>query len=214
MATLDQAFADVTPSVRLNAALQAGINPSLLHLDTLLEQCAVEPDFQVREMLTWALIRLPAEVVVPKLIGELSRKEAQARSQALHTLSKFRDPTAWQAVAAMLDDEDPEVMRTAWYTSVALVPERQRKWLAEKLATRLGQGDEETQLSLSRALLGLGPELSMCVLENAVRGADKKAREHALATERLLRDPNLGFASSIKAARKQVALGKTRSSKG
>nr|WP_166181100.1 HEAT repeat domain-containing protein [Altererythrobacter segetis] len=214
MATLNQAFADPNPSVRLNAALKAGINPSLLHLDTLLEQCAVEPDFQVREMLTWALIRLPAEIVVPKLIGELSRKEAQARGQALHTLSKFRDPSAWQAVAAMLDDEDERVMRTAWYASVALVPEGQRKWLAEKLASRLGSGDEETQLSLSRAIVGLGHEASMPILGTAIRRGDDDTRVHALATERLFHDPNVGFAISLKAARKQVALGQTRSSKG
>jgi HEAT repeat protein len=214
MATLDQAFTDANPSVRLNAALQAGINPSLPQLDTLLKQCAVEPDFQVREMLTWALIRLPAEVVVPRLIRELTRQEAQARSQALHTLSKFRDPSAWQAVAAMLDDEDQGVMRTAWYASVALVPEDERNWLAEKLATRLGSGDDETQLSLSRAIVGLGHEACVSVLGTAIRRGDDKVRVHALAAERLLHDPNAGFGISLKAARKEVALGKTRSSKG
>ena len=214
MAALDQAFANADPSVRLDAALRAGMSPYLEQLDTLLNQCVVEPDFQVREMLTWALIRLPPEVVVPKLIGELSRKEPQARSQALHTLSKFRDPSAWEAVAEMLNDEDQRVMRTAWYASVALVPDERRKWLAEKLATRLGIGDKETQLSLSRALAGLGPEPAMAVLKPAIQSSDADVREHASATERLMSDPDAGFAVSLKAARKQVALGRTRSSKG
>lgn len=165
-------------------------------------------------MLTWALIRLPGEIVVPLLIGELSRSEPQARSQALHTLSKFRDGSAWEAVAAMLDDEHEGVVRTAWYTAVALVPEGKRAWLAEKLTTRLGNGDEEIQLSLSRALVGLGPEIIEPLLAAAIQHSDEKVRKHAFATERLLEDPNAGFVISRKAARKQVALGNTRSSKG
>ena len=214
MISLDQALADPDPSVRLKAALAAGTEPSLRYLETLLERCAVEPDFQVREMLTWALIRLPGETVLPQLIGELSRNEPQARSQALHTLSKFRDSSAWQAVAAMLDDEDGGVVRTAWYTAVALVPESQCEWLSEKLATQLGNGDDETQLSLSRALVGLGHEIIEPLLAAAIHHSDENVRKHALATERLLKDPNAGFAISLKAARKQVALGKTRASKG
>ena len=212
--SLDEAFYAPDPSTRLNAALRAGITPSLLRLDALLDRCALEPDFQVREMLTWALIRLPAEVVVPRLIGELSRKEPQARSQALHTLSKFRDASAWQAVAARLDDEDQDVVRTAWYAAVALVPEDQRHWLAEKLAASLGRGDGDMQLSLSRALLGLGGDTIEPVLTAALQRSDEKVRKHAAATQRLLHDPNTAFAPSLKTARKEVALGRTRSTKG
>ena len=214
MSTLDLALNNTDPSVRLNAALGAGIKPSLLDLDLLLDRCAVEPDFQVREMLTWALIRLPVEVAVPRLIGELSHKKAQARSQALHTLSKFRDVSAWEAVAARLDDEDQEVVRTAWYAAVALVPERKRHWLAEKLAVRLGEGDEKRQLSLSRALVGLGGDIIEPVLDAAGQRGDNRVRVHASATEKLLHDPNAAFGLSLKRARKEVALGKTRSAKG
>lgn len=214
MSTLDQAFANPDPSVRLNAALKAGIKPSLLDLDPLLNRCAVEPDFQVREMLTWALIRLPAEIVLPRLIGELSRKEAQARSQALHTLSKLKDASAWQAVAARLDDDDQEVVRTAWYAAVALVPESQRHWLAKKLAERLGRGSREIQLSLSRALVGLGSGIIEPVLASAIQHGDEGIRAHAAATERLLHDPSAGFAPSLNRARREVALGRTRSTKG
>lgn len=214
MSTLDQALTNPDPSARLNAALMAGMKPSLLDLDPLLNRCAVEPDFQVREMLTWALIRLPAEVVVPRLIGELSRKEAQARSQALHTLSKFRDASAWPAVAARLDDEDQSVVRTAWYAAVALVPESERHWLAEKLAASLGRGDKQIQLSLSRALVGLGSDIIEPVLAAAIQRGDEEIRAHAAATERLLNDASAGFALSLNSARREVAMGKTRSTKG
>lgn len=214
MSTLDQAFAHPDPSARLNAVLLAGITPSLLDLDALLNRCAVEPDFQVREMLTWTLIRLPVAAVVPRLIGELSREEAQARSQALHTLSKFRDTSAWEAVAARLDDQDQGVVRTAWYAAVALVPENQRHWLAEKLALSLGRGDRDIQLSLSRALLGLGSDLFEPILTAAQGSGDEAVRLHAAATQRLLHDEDAGFASSLKVARREVALGKTKSTKG
>ncbi len=214
MSKLDKAFSNPDPSARLHTALMAGMNPSLLDLDLLLHRCAVEPDFQVREMLTWALIRLPAAIVVPRLVAELSREQVQARIQALHTLSKFRDTSAWHAVAARLDDEDQRVARTAWYAAVATVPDSERSWLAEKLAAGLGRGDEEIQLSLSRALVGLGSDIIEPVLAAAIHRGDKAVRIHAAATERLLRDPSAGFAPSLKSARREVALGKTRSTKG
>ncbi len=212
--TLDTAFADPNPSVRLNAALSAGITPSLADLEALLARCAVEPDFQVREMLTWALLRLPADVVLPRLLAELERPEAQARSQAMHTLSKMRDRSAWPAVAARLDDEDPDVVRTAWYTAVALVPESERTWLAERLATRLGQGEPEARMSLSRALAGLGRETIAPILAAAAGHIEEAVRQHAAATERLLDDPDRGFTLSLWSARREVGLGRTRSAKG
>jgi HEAT repeat protein len=214
MSRLEEAFANSDPSGRLQAALSAGLNPSLQDLDVLVDRCAVEPDFQVREMLTWVLLRLPREVVMPRVVAELTRPESQARSQALHTLSKTRDVSAWPAVAARLDDEDDAVVRTAWYAAVALAPESERDWLADKLAERLGRGDRETQLSLSRALAGLGQETIGRVLALAARNNDEAIRQHAAATERLLHDPNSGFALSLAKARREVALGRTRSTKG
>lgn len=214
MTGFDAAFADPDPSVRLKAALSAGINPSPGDLDALVERCAVEPDFQVREMLTWALLRLPVELVVPRVIAELARPEPQARSQALHTLSKIRDGSAWSAVAARLDDDDPEVVRTAWYAAVALVPEAERGWLAGRLAAQFGRGDRETRLSLSRALIGLGEEAIAPVLAVAAEHGDEAVRRHAAATEQLLRDPDSGFALDRERAHHEVALGRTRSAIG
>ena len=214
MTALDDAFADPDPSVRLNAVMAAGIEPNPRDVDALVERCAVEPDFQVREMLTWALLRLPADLVVPRLIAELSRPEAQARAQALHTLSKIRDSSAWPAVAERLDDNDAEVVRTAWYSAVALVPESERGWLASKLVARLGQGDRETRLSLSRALVGLGEETIAPVLAAAAKNKDKAVRQHAEEASQLLRDPDSGFDADLYRARREVGLGRTRSAIG
>lgn len=214
MSTLAEALTDPDPSVRLNAVLAAGIRPSASDLDTLVAQCATEPDFQVREMLTWALIRQPAELVVPRLLAELTRPEAQGRSQALHTLSKLHDGAAWPAVAARLDDPDAGVMRTAWYAAVALAPETERLWLAEKLATRLGHGDPDTQMSLSRALVALGPETIAPILAAASAHGNEATQRHVEATRKLLEDPDYAFTHSQAHAHREVALGRTRSAKG
>src|SRR5699024_5674366 len=144
-------------STRLQAALAAGTHPDPVLVDELVARCAIEPDFFVRDMLTWALTRLPADRTDARLLSELWSERAQARSQALHTLSKIGDVAAWPAITrSLLRDRDEEVARSAWRAAVALVPDEQERELARELAALLGRGDRETQLSLSRALVALG----------------------------------------------------------
>ncbi|MFI9596000.1 HEAT repeat domain-containing protein [Nonomuraea sp. NPDC052265] len=200
-------LADDDPSVRLRAALAVGTTPDPRFVGQLVERCAVEPQFHVRDMLTWALTRHPAALTVPRLLGELRSERAQARSQALHTLSKIGDRGAWPAITReLLTDADDEVARSAWRTAVVLVPEDEKPGLAAVLSTQLGRGQRETQLSLSRALVALGE-----VIEPALRAAmtdpDPGVRTHAGATERLLRDPDAGFEFAIEEAKRVVALG-------
>lgn len=214
MTTLSSYLADPRPAVRLRAVMAAGTEPSTDDLELLVEQCAHEPDLQVREMLTWALLRLPAEVVVPRVLRELDRPEPQARSQALHTLSKIRDGSVYPQVAARLEDLDSGVVRTAWRAAVVLVPDQARASLAASLAVQLGQGDRETRLALSRALAGLGAEVTAPVLDAAAEHRNPDVREHAADTERLLHDPDAGSALALERARREVALGRTRSAKG
>lgn len=198
-------------SSRLKAALAMGSNPDPSQIDTLMARCAVEPDFYVRDMLTWALTRHPPQFVVPKLLAELRSAVAQARSQALHTLSKIRDPRTWAAISpSLLRDADDEVARSAWRAAVMLVPEEQKRQLAEQLATQFGRGDRQVQLSLSRALLALGAEAIEPVLRTAMAADTAEVRAHAAATERLLRDPDGSFAPDIDEARRTFALGRER----
>ncbi|KUN74012.1 hypothetical protein AQJ46_06700 [Streptomyces canus] len=198
---------DGRSSVRLRAALAVGTAPDPRFVDKLVERCAVEPEFFVRDMLTWALTRHPVSVTLPALLREVGSERAQARSQALHTLSKIRDRRAWPAITrALLSDGDDEVARSAWRTAVVLVPEGEESGLATALATQLGRGERETQLSLSRALVALG-EVVLPVLRDATTAADRQVRTHALATERLLRDPDAGFEFAIEEAKRAVALG-------
>ncbi|OMI37566.1 hypothetical protein SPAR_20685 [Streptomyces sparsogenes DSM 40356] len=202
-----QGLENSSPSVRLQAALAVGTNPDPQFIDKLIDRCAIEPEFYVREMLTWALTRHASSLTVPKLIDELRSERAQARSQALHTLSKIADRQAWPAITrALLTDPDDEVARTAWRTAVVLVLEGGEAELAGVLATQLGRGERETQLSLSRALIALG-EAIMPTLRAAMTDPDPRVRQHAIATERLLRDPDAGFEFAIEEAKRVVALG-------
>ncbi|GAA3446939.1 HEAT repeat domain-containing protein [Planomonospora venezuelensis] len=204
-----QGLEDGRSSVRLRAALAAGTAPDPRFVGKLIERCAIEPEFYVRDMLTWALTRHPASMTVPELLGEVRSERAQARSQALHTLSKIGDRRAWPAITrALLTDTDDEVARSAWRTAVVLVPEGEEPELAAVLSTQLGRGGREVQLSLSRALIALG-EVILPTLRAAMTDPDPRVRAHAVATERLLRDPEAGFEFAVEEAKRVVALGRT-----
>ncbi|WP_030293292.1 HEAT repeat domain-containing protein [Streptomyces katrae] len=201
-----QGLEDSRSSVRLRAALAVGSIPDARSVEKLVERCAIEPEFSVREMLTWALTRHPASLTVPRLVAELRSERAQARSQALHTLSKIGERQAWPAITrALLSDGDDEVARSAWRAAAVLVPEGEEAELAGALATQLGRGGREMQLSLSRALISLG-EAVLPTLHAAMTDLDPRVRHHAVATERLLRDPDAGFESAIEEAKRVAAL--------
>lgn len=193
-------------SVRLQAALTAGTKPTPAFIEVLIERCSTEPDFSVRDMLTWALIRNDPAAVVERILPELRSEIPQARSQALHTLSKIGDSDTWSAITAeLLTDADDEVARTAWRAAVGLVPEGQETELAAALSTQFGRGDREVQLSLSRAFAALGAAASP-VVEHARTHSDEEVRTHAFATERIMADPDESFDAAIAEARRTVAL--------
>ncbi|WP_291798709.1 HEAT repeat domain-containing protein [Brevibacterium sp.] len=244
-ARLERALSTGDASARLRAALQAGTAPEPGDAEVLVRRCETEPDFFVRDMLTWALTRNAAEAVVPLLLAELDSPVAQARSQALHTLSKIRDASAWPALReSHLTDPDDEVARAAWRAAVVLAPEEDRSALARVLAGQFGRGELEVQRSLSRALVDLG-EASVAAVEDViarteapgstsdvglaqdaglgqnaaqahgeeqahradrVHGAER-VHAHALATEALRRDPDMGFAEALEEAKRVSVMG-------
>ncbi|WLQ44140.1 HEAT repeat domain-containing protein [Streptomyces laculatispora] len=202
-----QGLADGRSSVRLRAALEVGTTPDPRFVDKLIERCAFEPEFFVRDMLTWALTRHPVSMTLPGLLREVRSERTQARSQALHTLSKIGDRRAWPVITrTLLSDADDEVARSAWRAAVLLVPEGEESVLAAALATQLGRGGRETQLSLSRALVALGEAVAPALCA-AATAPDPHVRAHALATQRLLGDPDTGFDFAIEEAKRVVALG-------
>jgi HEAT repeat protein len=197
-------------SVRLRTALAVGSDPDPVFLEVLVERCAVEPDFFVRDMLSWALTRLPTEITLPRIRRELDSGRPRARSQALHTLSKIGDRSAWAWITRdMLRDADDEVARTAWRVAVVLVPEHEEKDLTDELVLQLGRGDRDVQLSLSRALVDLGDVIKPA-LEGAAESADPATAAHARATELLRQNPETGFDAALDEAKRMVALGPER----
>lgn len=197
-------------STRLQAALAAGSHSDPGLVDVLVARCAIEPDFFVRDMLTWALTRIPSEITVPRLRAELRSERAQARSQALHTLSKIGDGSVWPAITrSLLHDADDDAARSAWRAAVVLVPAGERERLAEELAAQLGRGDRDVQLSLSRALVALGDVIEPA-LQPRLANDDPTVRAHAHATQMLLHDPDAGFDSALDEAKRIVALGPDR----
>lgn len=107
---------------------------------------------------------------------------------------------------SLLRDADDEVARSAWRATVTLVPDGEQTRLAEALASQFGRGDRDVQLSLSRALVGLGDAIGP-VLQAAMVQGDATVSAHARATELLLHDPDVGFDSAIAEAKRIFALG-------
>jgi HEAT repeat protein len=193
-------------SARLQTAMAAGLRPRDAYIGPLVERFAVEPDFFVRDMLTWALIQHDRTLALEQVLPELRSVFPQARAQALHTLSKLGEPTAWPAITSdLLTDTEDEVARTAWRAAAALVPADEAESLAEVLSTQFGRGDRLTQRGLSRALATLGDAATL-VIERGTQHADPAVRAHALATLNLIKDPNAGFDVAIATAQRILAL--------
>ena len=193
-------------SARLQTAMAAGLRPNDAYIEILVERFAVEPDFFVRDMLTWALIHHDRSLTLDRVLPELQSPIHQARSQALHTLSKLGDSRAWPAITTeLLQDPEDEVARTAWRAAAALVPPESAAALAEILSTQFNRGDRAMQRSLSRALATLG-DAAAPVVKRGKLHRDAGVRTHAFATERVMKDPDERFDVAIAAAQRIVAL--------
>ncbi|MFF1700158.1 HEAT repeat domain-containing protein [Streptomyces sp. NPDC058257] len=193
------------PSVRLRAAMAVGSTPDPGLLEALVERCAVEPDLFVRDTLSWALMRYSPEITLPRIRRELDSESTQARSQALHTLSKIGDKGAWDWITwDMLRDADDETARTAWRVAVSLVPEGEEKDLTDELVTQLGRGNRSLRLSLSRALADLGDVVEPA-LEKAAADPDPAVAEHAGATKLLLKTRQAALDAAAENAKRAVA---------
>ena len=197
--SLKVAFSSPLSSDRLAAALAAGTHPNEEFISVLFEQCRVEPDFYVRDMLTWALLRHNKSQVIEVIETELKSLVPQARSQALHTLSKYGDLGSWGLITQdLLLDLDDEVARAAWRVAVAIVPESDKQGLAETLLSQLGRGPMDTWLSLSRALITLW-SLVESQLDNVSQADDEPKASHAKLTLNLANNPDAAdsIASSL-----------------
>jgi hypothetical protein len=179
MATLEEVLKSPDQSVRLKAALAAGTFPNPKQIKVLIRQCATETDFFVRDTLSWALMRHEQKSVVEHLKVELHSENTQARSQALHTLSKIGDKENYPLITRdLLLDPDDFVASTAWRSASVLVPESEKPALVDLLVTQLGRGDSDTQFGLTRFLCAIGKPI-VAPLTLAAQSADEVIRTHA-----------------------------------
>lgn len=193
-------------SARLQTAMAAGLRPDDAYIDPIVERFGLEPDFFVRDMLTWALLQHDRTRTLERVLVELHSVFPSARAQALHTLSKLGDARAWPALTPeLLFDAEDEVARTAWRAASGLVPADQAAALAELLSTQFGRGDRATQRSLSRALAALG-DAATPVIERGKTHPKAAVRTHAIATARQIENPVECFDVAIAAAQRIVAL--------
>lgn len=178
MPTLQSLLDSPDQSVRLKAALAAGTYPEPEFIDILIRQCAVEPDFFVRDTLSWALMRNDIPKVVKLLENELQSDNIQAKSQAIHTLSKIGDKSNYSLLTdEMLFDADDFVASTAWRAASVLVPDDQKSELVAKLITQLGRGDSDTQFALTRFLCAIGEQIVLPLTEAAHSSDDQVSNQ-------------------------------------
>jgi HEAT repeat protein len=179
MATLQTLLASSDQSVRLKAALAAGTYPEPEFIEILVAQCAHEPDFFVRDTLTWALIRNDIPRVVEVLKPELKSDNVQSKSQAIHTFTKIGDQRNYALITHdLLFNKNEQVAMTAWRAASVLVPDKERENLARVLVTQLGRGDSDVQFGLTRSLCAIG-EAIVIPLSEAAKSPNEEVRIHA-----------------------------------
>jgi hypothetical protein len=196
MATLQAMLSSPDQSVRLKGALAAGTYPNPDFIDILIAQCSHESDFFVRDTLSWALMRHDRETVVERLTPELISPIPQARSQAIHTLSKIGDKRNYPLITeAHLFDSDDGVAATAWRAASVLVPEEEKPRLVAQLITQLGRGDSDTQFALTRFLCAIGEPI-VGPLTKAAKSEQEVIRVQAEFTLMRFKEMQLEFDKS------------------
>lgn len=185
MTTLQQAMRAVAspdPKVRQEAALRLGTLADGSVARELVELLVAEPDFYVRESLTWVVVA-QQETTLPHLVAALDGS-GPARVQVLHALSKIRDPQVVDRIVPLAQDEDPAVSAKAWWAlGRTAVPET-----APVLVAHLGSGDDERRRALTSALEQFG-EPAVPALAAELSDPSAAVRRHALEALSAIGDP-------------------------
>lgn len=173
---LDRALQAAThedPSVRQRAALYLGTHADDSIAGRLVELLVAEPDFYVRETLTWAVVAR-ASSTYPLLLEALQTAPA-ARVQVLHALSKIRNPASVAQILPFADDaEDPVAAKAWWALGRIGTP-----GAVAALVDHLGVEEDFRRRELTRALEQVG-EAAVEPLARRLREApDPATRRHA-----------------------------------
>lgn len=164
---------DPDQNARARAAVELGKLGDPATVDRLIEALATEPDFFVREYLTWSIVRT-ADTAVPLLINMLSDARPRARHGAAHTLSKIADPRATPALTVSLQDADPTVVSKAAFALGAIGAVES----VQAIVNLLGGEDRELQSTLVSVLERFGAHAIPPVVD-ALADTHWRVREHA-----------------------------------
>lgn len=170
-------------NTRAEAAVELGKLADSSTADLLLEALATEPDFFVREYLTWSIVRM-AEAATPLLIRMLNDARPQARHGAAHTLGKIADQRATGALIVTLQDADPTVVCKAVFALGAIGAVES----VRALVNLLGGQDRELQSTLVSVLERFGARALPAVVD-ALAHADARVRAHAAEVLGVIADP-------------------------
>lgn len=170
-------------NVRIRAALDLGATQHRAALPELIERLGHEPDFFVRENLTWAVVRMGPDAV-PPLLELLENPDTATRLQAVHTLSKIADPASAAALNVAVNDPDDEVARKAIFA----LGQMGHPDALNTLIAGVGHPDPERRNTLSTALVAFG-HTALPPLLGVLRHPEAPRRAHAADVLGLLADP-------------------------
>ena len=160
-------------SVRQRAALHLGTYGDDSIAGALVSLLVREPDFYVRETLTWAVVTR-AEATYPLLVQALAESEG-GRVQILHALSKIRRPEAVAQILPYIGDADPHVAAKArWALGRTATP-----GAVAALLDHLGEEDDFSRRELTRALEQAGERAVEGLAERLLDASELTVRRHA-----------------------------------
>ena len=134
--------------------------------------------------------------VVDRLKPELNSENPQAKSQAIHTLSKIGDKQFYPLITNEHHfDSLDKVAVTAWRAASVLVPDNEKSSLTKILVSQLGRGDSDLQFDLTRFICALG-DVIVEPLRQASESEKEEVRLHAAFT--LMRYQEMSLESSKK----------------
>lgn len=160
------------PSVRQRAALWLGTHADESAAADLVALLVSEPDFYVRETLTWAVVTR-ARVTYPLLVEAL-RAGGPARVQVLHALSKIREPASVAEILPLTDDVEDAVAAKAWWALGRIGT----PGAVAALIDQLGVEQEFRRRELTRAIEQAG-EAAVEGLAGRLDDLDASVRRHA-----------------------------------
>ncbi|PPF09620.1 hypothetical protein C5C56_16995 [Rathayibacter sp. AY1D1] len=167
-------LSDPDRDVRLRAAMTLGELAEPATAEPLAAHLWEEPDFFVRDVLTWSLGRLGSAAV--PVAREALGREPRVRTQALHVLSKILDPATLDDIAPLAADSEPAVAAKARFALGRLGDAR----ALPVLLGLLGDDDAEAQNVLTDVLASFGAA-AVPGLEQALREGSAPVRRHAAA---------------------------------